>query len=294
MLAYASRVLTKPERNYDVIKRELLAVIYGLITYRQYLLDRHFVISTDHSALQSLRKTPEPIGQQARWQTFIEEFQFTIIHRPGTQHSNADALSRRPTSEKESEETTCHATTIKEVEPTHESNKTEATFKEEMSELQAKDIEIGPIFQWRKRQTMQPRPEEIVAESEVTKVLWNQWHVLTIRNGVLYRLHEFKHGQPATLQLIMPYDQRNDFIRQCHIGMTGGHRAYQATADQVQRRAYWPGWRQDVKRQCAQCMECMTYHRGKLPKTGPLQPMVTGSTMERCHIDITGPHPTTV
>jgi len=66
VLAYSSRVLSKAETNYDVTRRELLAVVFGLKTYKQYLLGRHFVIRTDHSALQSLRRTPEPIGQQAR------------------------------------------------------------------------------------------------------------------------------------------------------------------------------------------------------------------------------------
>ena len=98
-----SSYLSRPERNYDVTRRELLAVVYGLKTYRQYLLGRQFVIRTDHSALQYLRRTPEPIGQQARWQTFIEQFTFSIVHRPGTQHRNADALSRRPESDSETE-----------------------------------------------------------------------------------------------------------------------------------------------------------------------------------------------
>jgi len=72
VIAYASRTLSRPERNYDVTRRELLAVLYGLKTFSQYLLGRQFVIRTDHSALQSLRKTPEPICQQARWQAFIK------------------------------------------------------------------------------------------------------------------------------------------------------------------------------------------------------------------------------
>ena len=94
VLGYASRILSRTERNYDVTRRELLAVVYGLKTYRQYLLGRQFVIRTDHSALQSLRRTAEPIGQQARWQTFIEQFSFVIMHRPGTRHRNADAFDR--------------------------------------------------------------------------------------------------------------------------------------------------------------------------------------------------------
>jgi len=48
ILAYASRTLSKPERNYDMTRQELLAVVFGLKTYRQYLLGRQFVIKTDH------------------------------------------------------------------------------------------------------------------------------------------------------------------------------------------------------------------------------------------------------
>jgi len=103
VIAYASRTLSRPERNYDVTRRDLLAVVYGLKSYRQYLLGRHFIIRTDQSALQYLRRTSKPIGQQARWQTYIEQFTFTIRHRSGTQHRNADALSRRPQSDSEDE-----------------------------------------------------------------------------------------------------------------------------------------------------------------------------------------------
>jgi len=93
VIAYASRTLSRPERNYDVTKRELLAIVNGLKTFKQYLLGRHFVVRTDHAALQWLRKTPEPMGQQARWLTFIEQFNFEIQHRIGTKHGNADSLS---------------------------------------------------------------------------------------------------------------------------------------------------------------------------------------------------------
>ena len=76
----ASRSLTKAERNYDVTRRELLAIAYGLKAYKQYLLGRFFHVRTDHSALQWLRRTPEPMDQLARWLVFIEQFQFGVSH----------------------------------------------------------------------------------------------------------------------------------------------------------------------------------------------------------------------
>lgn len=95
-VAYASRKLSRLERNYCVFRRELLAVVYFLKQFRHHLLGRTFTVRTDHSALQWLRNIPEPVGQQARWISQIEEFDFNVVHRPETRHMNADALSRRP------------------------------------------------------------------------------------------------------------------------------------------------------------------------------------------------------
>ena len=96
VVAYASRTLDRREQNYCVLRRELLAIVFFLKHYKQYLLGREFRVRTDHAALTWLRKTPDPIGQQARWLEVLEEFNFTVEHRPGKQHANADALSRRP------------------------------------------------------------------------------------------------------------------------------------------------------------------------------------------------------
>jgi len=96
VIAYESCSLSKPERNYCVTRKELLAIVCYTKNFRQYLLGRQFVVRTDHSALQWLRTTPEPIVQQARWCEILEEFDIQIVHRPGRLHGNADAMSRRP------------------------------------------------------------------------------------------------------------------------------------------------------------------------------------------------------
>ena len=98
-LCYASQLYNKHERNYNVTRKELLAVVTFAKKFRQYLLGRPFRIRTDHAALQWLKHTPEPIGQQARWLEILEEFNYSIIHRPGRLHgkvtpSHAESLSR--------------------------------------------------------------------------------------------------------------------------------------------------------------------------------------------------------
>jgi len=96
VIAYASRKFDKREVNYCITRKELLAIVYSLKYFKQYLLGRRFKIRTDHAPLTWLRRTPGPIGQQAIWLEIMEEFDFQVEHRPGTKHGNADAVSQRP------------------------------------------------------------------------------------------------------------------------------------------------------------------------------------------------------
>ena len=54
------------------------------------------MVRSDHAALSYLKRAKEPVGQQARWLDFIEQFQLDLQYRKGASHANADALSRRP------------------------------------------------------------------------------------------------------------------------------------------------------------------------------------------------------
>jgi hypothetical protein len=67
VIAYASRALSKPERNYCVTRRELLAAVYFTKYFRLYLLGQPFTLRTDHGSLTWLRNFNEPDGHLARW-----------------------------------------------------------------------------------------------------------------------------------------------------------------------------------------------------------------------------------
>jgi hypothetical protein len=98
-IAYASRTLTRAQRNYCVTRRELLAVVFFVRYFRPYLYGRHFTIRTDHGSLRWLINFRNPEGQVARWLQILGEYDYEIIHRPGKSHQNADSLSRRPCSQ---------------------------------------------------------------------------------------------------------------------------------------------------------------------------------------------------
>ena len=96
VLSYASRTLDKPEKNYCVTRREMLAVIFGLRKFKHYLLGRKVRIRTDHASLRWVTQFKEPEGQVARWLEELSSYDFQVEHRPGKNHGNADGLSRIP------------------------------------------------------------------------------------------------------------------------------------------------------------------------------------------------------
>ena len=92
-IAYASKILSARERKYCTTEKEAFAVVFGIRTFRTYLLGRPFKVITDHSALQWLHSI-QIKGRLERWVMELQEFQFSVIHKPGKTHNNADALSR--------------------------------------------------------------------------------------------------------------------------------------------------------------------------------------------------------
>ncbi|CAF4847904.1 unnamed protein product [Pieris macdunnoughi] len=76
VIAYFSKSLSKPERNYCVTRRELLAVVKTLQHFSKYLLGRKFRLRTDHAALKWLLQFKNPEGQVARWIEQLQEYDF--------------------------------------------------------------------------------------------------------------------------------------------------------------------------------------------------------------------------
>ncbi|GFU90952.1 retrovirus-related Pol polyprotein from transposon 17.6 [Trichonephila clavipes] len=96
VVAYWSKCLSKPERNYCVTRKELLAIVKAIEHFHHYLYGQKFLLRTDHASLTWLMNFRNTEGQVARWIQRLNEYYFDIRHRKGSSHGNADALSRRP------------------------------------------------------------------------------------------------------------------------------------------------------------------------------------------------------
>ena len=94
VIGYASQTLSKSQRNYCTTHRELLAVVQFTRHFRHYLWGRKFHLRTDHSSIRWLLNYQDAEGMISRWLSRLSEYDFSIEHRPGTKHLNADGLSR--------------------------------------------------------------------------------------------------------------------------------------------------------------------------------------------------------
>ena len=68
------------------------------IQFRSYLRGARFTLRTDHKSLARLHRFKDTEGMMSRWLHALQQFQFSIVHRPGKDHRNADGLSRAPSS----------------------------------------------------------------------------------------------------------------------------------------------------------------------------------------------------
>lgn len=96
LVACVSRSLNKHERNYSSYEGEMLAACWAIKTFRPYLMGVPFTLITDHQPLKWLMENKELTGKHARWALSLMDYTFTVEHRPGVKHQNADVLSRFP------------------------------------------------------------------------------------------------------------------------------------------------------------------------------------------------------
>jgi hypothetical protein len=96
VIAYGARKLSRSQQNYAPTKRELWAIVHFCCYWRYFLQHRSvpFIISTDHHSLQYMEGMEPPSGMIMRWFDTMSNFNFSIEHRPGKKHANADPLSR--------------------------------------------------------------------------------------------------------------------------------------------------------------------------------------------------------
>ncbi|KAG7468788.1 Transposon Ty3-I Gag-Pol poly [Solea senegalensis] len=303
VVAYFSKAFEKPERNYCVTRRELLAVLRSVRHFKYYLCGLPFVVRTDHAALQWLMSFREPKGQIARWLEELQAYDFEIEHRPGTRHTNADALSCRPCAEvgcnfcdraegreqglQEEREEFRAVGQVREV----FCGELQTIGPDEWWREQEQDSDLQPVLQWVEAQERPPW-EDVGALSRSTKGLWAKFGELRLRQGLLQRAW-VAPGGGKTWQLVVPWSRQGAVLEAMHGALGSGHFGATKTLRRLRQGFYWGNYQRDVADFCRRCDEC-TARKGPTGRSqAPLQQLRAGAPLERVAVDIVGPLPIT-
>ena len=98
VIAYGSRTLTAPEKNYYLHsgKLEFLALKWSVCDkFNEYLYySKPFVVFSDNNPLSYVLSSAKLNAKGMRWLSNLSQFQFVIRYRPGKDSKDCDFLSR--------------------------------------------------------------------------------------------------------------------------------------------------------------------------------------------------------
>ena len=271
-IAFAGRDLNRAERNYSATEREALAVIDGIKRFQPYLRAKKFVIHTDHNALKWLMSIQDPSNRIARWTLLIQQFDFDIVHRPGTSNGNADALSRRLYG-------TCSLNALEHV----------GVKTKEIYDFQRRDSDLADIIDYLENDQL---PHDNV---RAKRVLLSQDIYFLDENSLLYHLDvtQKRARKGCHAQLVLPPPLRYEVLVHAHDDLSGGHLGTFKTYEKLRDRFYWKGMYKDVEHWVRSCQDCATRKNPRNKYQAPLLPIPVDAAFSRLAVDVLGPLPIT-
>lgn len=250
-VAYYSKSMSDPERNYEIHDKEMLAIIRALQEWRAELeglqLQKRFDIYTDHRALEYFMTTKKLNARQARWAEFLSRFYFLIRYRPGRENTLADALSRP-------------ATNIQKKDEYRQQILLKPESIERSVHMNALEPTLQIVDQVLKANRDSPTAEEHREKARGEKDGW------TLQDGLLLKGN----------RLFIPNDDpelRTQLLDEVHTQVSTAHPGRTKTQQLIQTRYYWPTWRQDVERYVRNCSKCRRAQNPRDHAPGLLQPL---------------------
>jgi transposase InsO family protein len=327
ILAFGSRCLSQAEKNYCVTRRELLAVVYFMCYYKHYLIGTTVRVRTDHGSLRWLQNMRNPTGQVARWKERLAPFTWIIEHRPGKQHQNADALSRKrcegdcaqclrmfpqaePTikrairllKELGEEVITINLGRKRDTPQIKPFVKKKQAVKEQdeqilkelkgMWDIEGLSIAVAkdPILQVLLSWDTTPEWELIATKSSEFKYYWQQWDSgkFKVRNGLIWYRWDVDQDK-IQWKLLIPTSYQEKVLQALHDNPNAGHLGEVRSVHLMKRTpVYWHRCYQDMRMHCRCCEECLRCKPQLKKARAQMKSFTAGEPMERMAIDVLG------
>lgn len=286
VIAFGSRGLTKPEKNYSAFKLEFLALKWAITEkFKDYLYGVEFVVYTDNNPLTYIMTTAKLDAVGHRWLAALSPYNFSLKYRPGTSNRDADALSRlrganQPLKEVSSDtikvlqkavgingyiETMCFVTQII---PDQQDIMGMSTA--DWKQAQREDNSLGPLAHFVEK-GQRPTRKQLENTPEIQPYS-REMNRYVMKDGVMYRRRSL--DDTIKLQLLLPKAYQEQAMKGLHDDM--GHLGREKTLGLVQDRFYWPGMSKDVADRIQNCGRCL---RRKTP-TNVRAPLVSVNTSQ--------------
>ena len=264
--AYASRTLTKAEKNYSQIDKEALAIVWAVKKFYNYICGRHFTLVTDHQPLKYIFSPSTCIlatsaARQQRYAAFLSGFNYTIECKSSKENANADTFSRLPLSTEvkdDSEMETMYYTEVLEVLPVSSAN---------ISKASRQDPVLSRAIDF----TTTTWPATV---SDEVKPYFHKRHELSVHQDCLL----------WGTRVLVPAKLRPQVLQALH----DGHLGIVKMKNMARNYFWWPGLDKDIEHMAKGCSGCMLSQQN--PQLSPLHPWIfPDSPWHRVHIDYAGP-----
>ena len=92
-IAYASKKLLPRERNYSVIDKECLGMIWGVAKFLKYLYGVEFLLEADHKPLSYMQTAKVLSLRIMPWAMILQSFSFRTVAIRGRDNFGTDYLT---------------------------------------------------------------------------------------------------------------------------------------------------------------------------------------------------------
>ena len=237
-----------------------------------------------------LYKRSDPSHQIARWLELLAEFEFSIEHRPGTKHTNADGLNRcQDCSQCARIESRDGGPTRAEIESQPTPQIGAVSLAADISDAELEQLQDAPnsaIGTVKECIMTGIPPDQRVLETgdqELSRLI-SLLSRMEVRGGIL-RIRG-QQPDPDKWIAVCPKPLREPTIWEVH---RQGHLGIDRTTKRVQSNWFWPGLTADVRRMVNSCEICQAAkHRNPVANSNR-QRLQAGRPWQVVSLDIVGP-----
>lgn len=263
-VSFASRTLSKAERNYATIEKEALAVIWALKHFRPYIYGQKCVLMTDHAPLQYLKRAISATSPRlTRWGLVLQQYNLEIKYKSGREHTNADALSRLP------------------LDVSPQINFVQIPDEFNLQSLQDTD-QVCHGFKNFLENGLLPNDENL------TKLILADYSAYSVKEGILC-----KNINKLDV-IVIPKTLIPEILEAFHDDVFAGHLGYHKTLEKIKDRYFWFNMNTDIYNHCKNCLSCAGRKHMSHKVCHELVPIVVPEKpFTKMAVDILGPLPLT-